>query len=107
MALKWEFPGGKVEPGEGREECLIREIREELSVNVDIIRGLSPVKHHYPDLSLTLYPFLCTISGAKISLNVHKTVLWVRPEKLLDHDWAEADIPIVREYQRLKKIQWF
>ncbi len=98
MALKWEFPGGKVDPGESPEECIHRELMEELDITVAIDRALEPVTHDYSFFTVTLYPFICRILSGEMVLREHVALRWLPPEDLPSLDWAEADIPLVREY---------
>lgn len=98
MPLKWEFPGGKIRPGETKEACLVREINEELGVIVSILTPLPSNTHHYPDITVSLYPFICRIESGDIILSEHSEVSWVDPGKLHCFDWAEADLPIVNDY---------
>lgn len=98
LPLKWEFPGGKVEAGESFENCLKREISEELGLEVLVGEQLPANVHHYPDFSISLIPFLCKLISRSIQLSEHAAYRWLRPEELLALDWAEADIPIVESY---------
>lgn len=98
LPLKMEFPGGKVEPGEIPENCLIREIQEELAVRIEIISEMASNQHNYPDSSINLIPFVCRIIGGTIILNEHAAYTWLKADQLSDLDWAAADIPIVRNY---------
>lgn len=99
LPLKWEFPGGKIELGESKKDCLNREIQEELGmVAIGIEQALTPVVHHYPTFSICLYPFVCTLESGAVHPTEHVQAIWVDAAELLDYDWAEADIPIVREY---------
>lgn len=98
MPLKWEFPGGKVGVGESLEECLRRELVEELGVHVKIGRPLSPATYQYPLFTITLYPFICSIETGKLTPHEHADLTWLPPAKLRALDWAEADIPIVDAY---------
>ena len=98
LPLKWEFPGGKIEAGETAEECLIRELREELGVSVFIGSALSPATHCYPDFTVTLYPFTCRLTGGTVSMYEHHALKWVEPQQMADLDWAAADLPVIREY---------
>ena len=98
LPLKWEFPGGKMEYGETPAACLTREIKEELNVDINIGSALQPYAHHYPDFSINLIPFICEIIGGEIALSEHAQYLWLNPTALLNLDWAEADIPIVKNY---------
>jgi|SRR5690606_4111920 len=97
LPLKWEFPGGKVEIGESKEDCLKREIREELGLAIEVGSALTVVEHHYPEFSLRLYPFACKWTGGSLTIAEHVQAIWVDKSELQDYDWAEADVPIVRE----------
>lgn len=96
--LQWEFPGGKIEENETAEECLIREIREELNIDIEISSRLSPKKHQYPDKLILLIPFICRHLNREILLKEHAEYKWLDSKDLLDLDWAEADIGVVMEY---------
>jgi 8-oxo-dGTP diphosphatase len=91
MPLKWEFPGGKINSGETPEQCLKRELREELGIEVHVGRSFEQVTHQYPDFSVTLFPFLCTLTGGQLTLHEHKAVAWMSPDDLPSLDWTEAD----------------
>jgi 8-oxo-dGTP diphosphatase len=99
LPLKWEFPGGKIHDGERPEDCLKRELHEELALEVAVSRPLSPVTHQYPTFQITLYPFVCKITSGKLKIHEHKAFTWLPPEKLHELDWAEADIPVIKQYQ--------
>ncbi|MBA8988088.1 8-oxo-dGTP diphosphatase [Sphingobacterium soli] len=103
LPLKWEFPGGKLEEGETLEECLVREVLEEIDLNIQIGEQLTKVEYHYPDFSLTLYPFVCSIKSGDVKANEHAQVLWVDRTELFRFDWANADLPIVEEYIRTRR----
>ncbi len=99
LPLKWEFPGGKINPGESAERCLQREILEELGVEVTVGVALTPVTHQYPEFAVTLYPFLCVTNAPEnIVLHDHDQAAWVLPEELGDFDWAAADVSVVKYY---------
>jgi len=102
LPLKWEFPGGKVEKYETIKESLIREIKEELNIEIEIIESLSPVEHHYPDFSIRLHPFLCNFKSGNLIVKEHEEIQWVEKSDLLNFDWAEADLPIVNEFLKFK-----
>jgi len=98
---KWEFPGGKIEANETKENALIREIREELQVTIKVISPLPPVTYTYPDFTISLYPFLSVLPvHDEISLAEHSELRWINPKESspLDMEWAEADIPILNQY---------
>lgn len=98
MPLKWEFPGGKIDPGESPEDCLQRELREEMSIHVGIERSLPTSTHQYPKFVITLYPFICSLKTEEIILQEHAAVVWLPPEELETLDWAEADLPVLQHF---------
>ena len=98
MPLKWEFPGGKVEDGEKDEACLQRELREELDISVQVIRPLPEQRFSYPEFDITLVPFLVRISEGEIHLREHKAFRWLTRGELMTLDWAEADVPVLKEF---------
>ncbi len=100
MPLKWEFPGGKIEPHENAATCIQREIREELGLELRIITPLPPTKWPYPAFSITLYPFVCRLNGGKLHLAEHRDICWMSPAQLETLDWAEADMPVLQNYFR-------
>ena len=93
LPLKWEFPGGKMEKGESHQDTVLREVREELNIEIAIKAQLTEVVHHYPEFSITLFPFICEHTGGQICLSEHRQYLWLSSDNLLDLDWAAADIP--------------
>jgi 8-oxo-dGTP diphosphatase len=97
---KWEFPGGKLEVNELPEEALIREIKEELNVEIKIIEALPIAEHSYvPEKTIRLIPFRCTIvSDYSPSVTEHSELRWMKKDELLQLDWAAADVPIVLNY---------
>jgi len=98
MPLKWEFPGGKLHEGESAEECLARELYEELGVRAIVGRPLPPVFHSYVDFDIELLPFVCAIKEGEISLAEHRAIAWLAPHELGALDWPEADIPVIASY---------
>ena len=95
ISLKYEFPGGKVEEGESKEDALVREISEELEIDIDIDHEFLTVDHEYPDFRITMHSFLCQSSDRDISLKEHVSYEWLQEKDLNKLDWAGADIPIV------------
>lgn len=95
--LKWEFPGGKIEPNEIEIDCIKREIKEELEIEIDIVERLTPSCFNYPNFSIELIPFLANHTAGKISLKEHKQYLLLAKNELLNLDWADADLPILKE----------
>lgn len=101
-ALKWEFPGGKVERNELPEATLHRELKEELNINVNIIDKLGKFLHRYSDnLEVELVVFLCQLIDEDLIPNEHKEIRWVAIENLEKLDWVEADIPIMLKFKSL------
>ncbi len=98
MPLKWEFPGGKLESGELPDDCLKRELIEELGLYITIERALPPHTHRYNSFTVTLHPFVCAITSGDITLHEHAAFVWLSPEKLQTLDWAEADLPVIDSY---------
>lgn len=98
LPLKWEFPGGKIEPGETAEECIKREVKEELNIEIELIGPLTPVRHEYPSIGIKLIPFLARYKDGELQLKEHKQYLIISKNEMRQMDWAEADIPIVNEY---------
>jgi 8-oxo-dGTP diphosphatase len=98
MPEKWEFPGGKIESGESKQECLKRELIEELGISVHLLRELNSSIYDYPQFSITLYPFVCTIEPGEITLHEHASLVWLKPTELHTLDWAEADIAVLNCY---------
>lgn len=94
---KWEFPGGKIEPGETLEECLVREIREELNIDIDIDVKFGESIYEYPSGVIRLVGFLAKWRSGEIKLNVHDDCRWVSRDELKEFDFAPADIPFVDE----------
>lgn len=95
LPLKWEFPGGKVEEDENKKEALEREIFEELNMKIIVNEALTSVEHHYPNFSIRLYPFRCSVKSKDFLKKEHKEIKWEKKENLPIYDWAAADIPIV------------
>ncbi|MCB7479698.1 (deoxy)nucleoside triphosphate pyrophosphohydrolase [Christiangramia sediminis] len=99
LPLKWEFPGGKLENGETLEDCLKREIKEELGLEITILERLPSNTHKYSENKIIkLIPFRCSLQTSEIDLKEHSKIEWAAIWQLENFDWAEADIPIVQHY---------
>lgn len=96
----WEFPGGKIEPGESSEQCLIREIKEELGLEIEVVRPFVTSIHDYGDRVIELRSFLCRRTGGVLTPTVHDAVVWTAPDDLGRLNLAAADVPIVEELVR-------
>ena len=99
----WEFPGGKMEPGETCEEALMREIREELSTEIRIDKHLRTVEWDYPAFHLTLHCYMCRLASEEMHLNEHEAAKWVDGESIYSLKWLPADedvLPLIAEELR-------
>lgn len=97
LPMKWEFPGGKVEPGEDDTATIVREIKEELHLDVEIVKRLEPVEHTYPTFRIRLVPFVMHVLGGELLLEEHADAKWVTVDDLDRYDLAPADIPVVQQ----------
>jgi 8-oxo-dGTP diphosphatase len=96
MGLKWEFPGGKIEPGEDITGCLKREIKEELDLLIEVGEELTVVEHHYRDKTVILHCHWCRyLAGDAKTLDCH-SFKWVSISEMKQYDFADADWPVVR-----------
>ena len=97
QAGKWEFPGGKLEPGETPEDCLTRELREELGIETEVGEFLCSSKFVYRHMAVELLAYKAVYVSGEITLHEHDQAEWVSPEALSEFDFCEADKPVVRK----------
>lgn len=102
LDYKYEFPGGKVEPGETEEQAIIREIKEELDLEISVVKKFLSVQYSYPDISITLHSFLCKCKNPCIKLTEHLNYKWLSKSELKQLEWAAADEPIVRKLEEME-----
>lgn len=91
----WEFPGGKLEEGESKEEALKREIKEELELHIENLKYLTTVDYDYPNFHLKMDCFICEIAGGKLALNAHNDAKWITFDELDNQKWVPADVLVV------------
>ena len=96
LAGFWEFPGGKVEADETVEECLARELMEELNFETQVLDHFCSSEHHYDKGSINLIAYRVQILGGQMKLSVHDLVDWFEPQEMLTLNLAPADIPIAK-----------
>lgn len=98
---KWEFPGGKIEPGETQQQALEREILEELDTRITVGPLLTTVEYDYPTFHLTMHCYLCTVASGSLTLKEHESARWLRPDELRTLDWLPADVAAVDALESL------
>ena len=97
----WEFPGGKLEPAETPQDCIVREIREELATEVKAEKTLAVVEYDYPTFHLTMHCILCSVVSGSFQLLEHKDAKWLTKETLYSVEWLPADVLILQKIEEL------
>ena len=96
----WEFPGGKMEPGETPQEALARELKEELAIDVSVGDFLCTVDYDYPTFHLTMHCFYCSVIGGELTLLEHEAAKWLKMSELHSVNWLPADVEVVAALER-------
>ena len=96
----WEFPGGKMEPGETPQEALTRELKEELAIDVSVGNFLCTVDYDYPTFHLTMHCFYCSVIGGELTLLEHEASKWLKMTELHSVNWLPADVDVVAALER-------
>jgi 8-oxo-dGTP diphosphatase len=97
ISCKFEFPGGKMEEGESEKAALIREIKEELNMDIHPFEKYITVDYTYPDFRIIMHCYKCSTSSESVDLKEHLSYQWLNASDLMSLDWAAADVPIVKK----------
>ena len=96
----WEFPGGKIEPGESPEDALVREIKEELASDILVEKYLTTVEHDYPEFHLSMACYWCSVKSGKLTLLEHEAARWLPLDNLRQVNWLPADVKVVEAIEK-------
>ena len=101
----WEFPGGKIEPGESPEEALVREIREELDTEISVGDFLTSLEYDYPKFHMTMDCFMCSIISGRLTLLEPEAARWLAADELWQVKWLPSDIRVIEELEKRMKSE--
>ena len=99
----WEFPGGKIEPNEAPEDAIVREIREELDTEIEVVELLDTVEYDYPEFHLSMDCFICRIKSGDLVLKEHEAAKWLTRETLDSVEWLPADQALIGKIEKYLK----
>ena len=97
----WEFPGGKIEPGETAQEALKREIMEELDTEILVGKSIDKIEYDYPKFHLSMECFLSEIISGELVLKEHEAARWLTKEQLNEVEWLPADITLIEKIEKI------
>lgn len=97
----WEFPGGKIEPGETPKQALVREIKEELDTEIRVGEQIDTIEYDYPDFHLSMDCFWCEVIQGELELKEHEAARWLSKENLFSVDWLPADVGLIKKIEKL------
>ena len=97
----WEFPGGKIEPGETPQQALAREIREELATEIEVGDQIGTIEYDYPKFHLSMDCFWAVVKNGELKLLEHEAAKWLTRDTLLSVDWLPADLELIDKIRSL------
>ena len=104
---QWEFPGGKIDPGETPQEALVREIQEELDVKIEVGDLIDTIEYDYPSFHLSMDCFWCIVTDGEITLKEAEDARWLSKDELYSVDWLPADMELIKKLVLSNKsLEW-